>query len=615
MELAAPPAWLLEVLVAGSRRNGHAPAVEGAIPEGNRNATLTSWAGSMRRPGMGEGAILAALLHENSARCDPPLDDAEVSKIAASVARYAPEAEPLHVSPPSLAPAPAFPSDVLPPIARSYVSGAAEALGTPPELVAVPLLAYAGATIGDGLRIELKPGYCQRAILYVAVVAPPGSAKSPAQDAARYPLDVLQREAIETYKDELKNYERELDEWQSAPKETRGEKPERPVLEHFFTTDATLEALAAMLEGSAGVVLSRDEIVGWVKACDAYRGGRGGDRQQWLSLWAGSPLKVDRKKGEPIFVPFPTVCVAGGVQPELLTELADEAGRRDGFIERILWSYPEIRAVGWTEQTISARSQQAILDLFRKLRRPSGEAVRLSADARVEWVRWYDENSRLTAEASGVAQGIYAKLPNQAARLALILHCLTRPGSPTARPLDRETMLGAIELAEYFRAHALRVLPGFGAISPARSAGLLGRIERLLGAAGGEWLSRETINRKLGGHVPSDKLRAALEQLRESDVAERQELPTGGRPQEQWRISLAEKRRNAESQPGDPNAPPTGDLSPFLRFSAPEQNGAQGQAKALTCVDCSAELPPGSKYRCPPCVEAEQRRFNVEYRE
>lgn len=60
----------------------------GSIPESSRNNTLTSLAGSMRRRGMTEAAIEAALLAENTARCVPPLDAAEVSAIAASVMRY-----------------------------------------------------------------------------------------------------------------------------------------------------------------------------------------------------------------------------------------------------------------------------------------------------------------------------------------------------------------------------------------------------------------------------------------------------------------------------------------------------------------------------------------------
>jgi hypothetical protein len=63
---------------------------EGPILKGERNKTLTSLAGSMRRRGMSENAILAALSEENRRRCSPPIEDDEVKQIAASVAKYTP---------------------------------------------------------------------------------------------------------------------------------------------------------------------------------------------------------------------------------------------------------------------------------------------------------------------------------------------------------------------------------------------------------------------------------------------------------------------------------------------------------------------------------------------
>lgn len=69
---------------------GSAPAPVQAVPEGGRNSYLTSLAGTMRRRGMEQVAIDAALLAENAARCQPPLPETEVRAIAASVSRYAP---------------------------------------------------------------------------------------------------------------------------------------------------------------------------------------------------------------------------------------------------------------------------------------------------------------------------------------------------------------------------------------------------------------------------------------------------------------------------------------------------------------------------------------------
>jgi len=65
------------------------PVSEKGIAKGERNAKLASLAGTMRRRGMSEEAIAAALLEENK-RCIPPLAEDEVRRIAASISKYAP---------------------------------------------------------------------------------------------------------------------------------------------------------------------------------------------------------------------------------------------------------------------------------------------------------------------------------------------------------------------------------------------------------------------------------------------------------------------------------------------------------------------------------------------
>lgn len=88
--LADPPAWVLEV-AERPRRNGPAPPVQERIPRGRRNRELTSAAGTMRRRGLEEPEIRAALEVMNERRCDPPLEAEEVEKIAGSISRYEPE--------------------------------------------------------------------------------------------------------------------------------------------------------------------------------------------------------------------------------------------------------------------------------------------------------------------------------------------------------------------------------------------------------------------------------------------------------------------------------------------------------------------------------------------
>jgi hypothetical protein len=103
-QLPEPPVWLvaeLDRLANGSPKVATgtptvanvatSPADANAIPSGQRNATLAKLAGAMRRIGMGQVEIAAALHQTNRVRCCPPLAEREVDRIAISVARYAPD--------------------------------------------------------------------------------------------------------------------------------------------------------------------------------------------------------------------------------------------------------------------------------------------------------------------------------------------------------------------------------------------------------------------------------------------------------------------------------------------------------------------------------------------
>jgi hypothetical protein len=90
-ELPELPEVVRRLAARRGSANGAAPAVSGYIVAGDRNMTLMSLAGTMRRRGFDGDAISAALAVTNQTRCKPPLDDGEVARIARSVTRYAPE--------------------------------------------------------------------------------------------------------------------------------------------------------------------------------------------------------------------------------------------------------------------------------------------------------------------------------------------------------------------------------------------------------------------------------------------------------------------------------------------------------------------------------------------
>jgi hypothetical protein len=89
ISLPSIPGWLLQLMQPQTPSHSQS---EFRIPQGRRNSTLTSLAGTMRARSMSQDAIEAALLAENATRCDPPLSNSEVIGIAQSIARYSPGA-------------------------------------------------------------------------------------------------------------------------------------------------------------------------------------------------------------------------------------------------------------------------------------------------------------------------------------------------------------------------------------------------------------------------------------------------------------------------------------------------------------------------------------------
>ena len=95
--IAAAPDWLIEYVLEkqAEKRSRKKPrqspdnvqTKSGGNGTGNRNVTLTSQLGSLRRNGAGYGTLLEKGLELNEA-FNPPMDESEVEKIAESISKY-----------------------------------------------------------------------------------------------------------------------------------------------------------------------------------------------------------------------------------------------------------------------------------------------------------------------------------------------------------------------------------------------------------------------------------------------------------------------------------------------------------------------------------------------
>ena len=360
-----------------------------------------------------------------------------------------------------------FPMEALPPIVHRFIKETSESLPCPPDFIAIPFLTAAGAAIGTKRAIRIKPEWEEYPLLYSAIVGRPGDIKSPALKKATEPIRKKQEEFRETFKIEQAEYEVDLVEYEKALGDHKNSKREfppdklvPPILKRTWTADTTTEKLATLLdENRHGMILIRDELTAWVKSLNQYKGGKGSDRQVFLSNWGSASFAVDRQGKPPIIVDTPFLSVVGCIPPDVLSDLDEENGREDGFIHRVLWSYPTPVCIQWTEIIVSKEAKEAYHGLFESLFNLQDERVlTFTPEAKNIWIEFHNENCDEMQEGglSSELHGPWAKLKGYCTRLALILALCENPQAET---VNEEAVLGACALVNYFKAHARKVYP------------------------------------------------------------------------------------------------------------------------------------------------------------
>lgn len=92
IDMAVMPAALAELCKRTPAKRAPSIKSSGGVAEGSRDDFLFRLGCQWRAKGLGETEVAGALAAINRERCNPPLDDDEVRRIAASVMRYDPNA-------------------------------------------------------------------------------------------------------------------------------------------------------------------------------------------------------------------------------------------------------------------------------------------------------------------------------------------------------------------------------------------------------------------------------------------------------------------------------------------------------------------------------------------
>lgn len=340
-----------------------------------------------------------------------------------------------------------FPVDVFPQVIERYCVSLATAIGCPIDFVGSMALAVLSACIGRKRAIQIKDSWKEYPLLWIAVVAASGERKSPAFEAVTEPLRRRQKRLLKEYLEEKQEYSKSEDKDDPPPR-----------LKQVYTTDTTIEALKDVLASNPeGIAFLADELAGWIRAMSQYKGGRGDDRTNWLSIWSGTPFVCNRKGAEPIVVNDPFVSITGGVQPSVLGDFIDE--KEDGLAARVLFSFPAPSPpAGWSDDEVKASNLwngvcESLLDLDT-----TSEPITFSPEAKALWVEWVEKHRQEIVGISESLKPTWSKAEGHTLRFALILYLLRFATNATRdKKIDAESISGAIRLMDYYKSHAAKV--------------------------------------------------------------------------------------------------------------------------------------------------------------
>ena len=334
------------------------------------------------------------------------------------------------------------------------------------------MLWLASVVIGNSVQIEVKKGWNETASLWIALVGKAGIGKTPSISNIINPLLWLNNREIKKY---IKHREK-FDNYLKLEKKQKDytEEIKEPIKSQFIANDITIEALVDLHQESKNAIgVFKDELAGWFKDMNKYRAGS--DLEFWLSSWSGKPVNLNRKTAKSSFVDKPCIPVLGGIQPNIFNLFYTEENKDNGFVDRMLLSYPELTVNNYSEdeldQDLLEWFNNSMINFFDTIKYKVIEydndfeivpqIAKMSNEAKKEWIRIFDE---LTEIQNSDAENEYMKsmLPKQKTyipRFSLILNAVNNlyDNSGDILLISKESVLKAEKLSKYFIAMAKKI--------------------------------------------------------------------------------------------------------------------------------------------------------------
>jgi hypothetical protein len=362
------------------------------------------------------------------------------------------------------------------------------------EFISLPVLA---SRIDSRTKLLINPGtdFCVPAIRWCGLVGETGTMKSPVIKRLTKPMSKHQQEIHGVYKEAKQVYDLALSSWKADKSKDKGEEPESPIpmLDLFFS-NYTIESLADSIQHhpDKGYLILLDELASFAKSLDMYRGGKGSDRQQWLTMWDGGEIKVNRKGGV-IYVPQVSLSIVGGIQPQTIRNMiGSDDSNLDGLWHRFAFaSLPDTAIDPFA--ALTGDLTEELDKIYTALSEQEHQTYWLSLEAKPLWAEWHFEmqDKRLSANQE-MLRGVYPKFHGICGRNALILHCTYAAiaGTVPDQLIPASTMETAIAWTRWELSQTLMQYQLLGLTDDPELARILKFIDKFTGKG---WVSADNI--------------------------------------------------------------------------------------------------------------------------
>ena len=260
-----------------------------------------------------------------------------------------------------------FPVSIFPTRIQRIISEVHECHNYPTDYIAAAILTALAVGIGNTHLAQIKQGWVESPILYIALIGRPEANKS-------HPLSFAMKPFLDYDYRQNQEFEKALakyDELMSMSRKERTESgeeqfPQEPVRKRFLISDVTPEGLSLIhAQNKRGLCLWADELSAWFKNFNRYN--NGSEEQFWLSVFSAKTTMSDRKNAKSsIFIKRPYISVIGTIQNKILNELAKGERSSNGFIDRILFVMPNLQQKArWNDKELQEDIEQewnAIID-------------------------------------------------------------------------------------------------------------------------------------------------------------------------------------------------------------------------------------------------------------